>query len=75
MHMSNIEDRLKSLGIKLPWALTFSYGRALQQTAMQTWSGDSAKIDNAQQALLWRAKCNGSAALGKYSDAMEKQAA
>ena len=68
-------NAMNSLGIKLPWALTFSYGRALQQTAMQTWSGDSAKIDNAQQALLWRAKCNGSAALGKYSDAMEKQAA
>ena len=68
-------NAMNSLGIKLPWVLTFSYGRALQQTAMQAWNGDSAKIDNAQQALLWRAKCNGSATLGKYSDAMEKQTA
>ena len=58
----------------LPWALTFSYGRALQQTAMQVWKGDSANVHTAQQALLWRAKCNGSAALGKYTDAMESQA-
>ena len=59
----------------LPWALTFSYGRALQQTAIQVWKGDSANVHTAQQALLWRAKCNGSAALGKYTDAMESQAA
>ncbi len=68
-------NAMNSLGIQLPWALTFSYGRALQQTAMQTWNGDSANVNKAQQALLWRARCNGSAALGKYSDAMEKQAA
>ena len=42
---------------------------------MQVWNGDSANVEKAQQALLWRARCNGSAALGKYSDALEKQAA
>ena len=68
-------NAMNSLGIQLPWALTFSYGRALQQTAMQTWNGEDANVQKAQQALLWRAKCNGSAALGKYSDAMEQQAA
>ena len=68
-------NAMNSLGIQVPWALTFSYGRALQQTAMQTWNGNEANVDKAQQALLWRASCNGSAALGKYSDAMEKQAA
>ncbi|MCY4420732.1 MAG: fructose-bisphosphate aldolase class I [Gammaproteobacteria bacterium] len=62
-------------GLSRPWALTFSYGRALQQTAMQVWNGDNANVQKAQQALLWRAKCNGSAALGKYTDAMESQAA
>ena len=66
---------MNALGIDLPWALTFSYGRALQQTAMKTWKGEDANVEAAQNALLWRAKCNGSAALGKYSDAMEKQAA
>ena len=68
-------NAMNSLGINLPWALTFSYGRALQQTAMQTWNGATENVGKAQQALLWRAKCNGSAAMGKYSDAMEKQAA
>lgn len=65
----NLSERTK------PWALTFSYGRALQQTAMQVWKGDNANVKKAQQALLWRAQCNGTAALGKYSDALEKQAA
>ena len=68
-------NAMNALGIDLPWALTFSYGRALQQTAMKTWKGDAANVEAAQNALLWRAKCNGSAALGKYSEAMEKQAA
>ena len=68
-------NAMNSLGINLPWALTFSYGRALQQTSMQTWKGADANVAAAQQAILWRAKCNGSAALGKYSDAMEQQAA
>ncbi len=68
-------NAMNALGIDLPWALTFSYGRALQQTAMKTWKGESGNVEAAQNALLWRAKCNGSAALGKYSDAMEKQAA
>ncbi len=68
-------NAMNSLGVQLPWTLTFSYGRALQQTAMQVWNGDSANVRKAQQVLLWRAKCNGCAALGKYSDAMEKQAA
>ncbi len=68
-------NAMNTMGVKLPWALTFSYGRALQQTAMKTWMGENANVERAQNALLWRAKCNGSAALGKYTDAMEKQAA
>lgn len=68
-------NAMNALGVQLPWVLTFSYGRALQQAAMKTWKGDSANIGKAQQAILWRAKCNGSAALGRYSDAMEQQAA
>jgi len=68
-------NAMNAMGVKLPWALTFSYGRALQQTAMKTWMGENANVQKAQNALLWRAKCNGSAALGKYTEAMEKQAA
>ena len=66
-------NAMNAMGVKLPWALTFSYGRALQQTAMKTWMGEAANVEKAQSALLWRAKCNGSAALGKYTADMEKQ--
>lgn len=51
---------------KKPWSLTFSYGRALQQTVLQTWKGDAANVAAAQAALNVRAKANGLANLGKY---------
>ena len=54
-----------------PWTLTFSYGRALQDDALRTWSGDSGNRSAAQQVLLLRTKCNGEAALGKYDKALE----
>ena len=57
---------------QLPWALTFSYGRALQQAAMQTWMGEDANVAAAQKALYYRAQCNSAAALGKYDSSMEK---
>jgi len=57
---------------QLPWALTFSYGRALQQAAMQTWMGQDANVPAAQQALYHRAQCNSAAALGKYDSSLEK---
>lgn len=49
-----------------PWALTFSYGRALQATVLKVWSGSKANVSDAQKALLVRAKANSEAALGKY---------
>lgn len=58
----------------LPWALTFSYGRALQETALNTWAGNSDKIATAQSAYLKRVKLNGLAAVGKYSASMESAA-
>ncbi|MBW4658782.1 MAG: fructose-bisphosphate aldolase class I [Drouetiella hepatica Uher 2000/2452] len=57
---------------ELPWALTFSYGRALQQAAMQTWMGEDANVAAAQKALYHRAQCNSAAALGQYDSGMEK---
>ncbi|HEY9697327.1 MAG TPA: class I fructose-bisphosphate aldolase [Trichocoleus sp.] len=57
---------------KLPWKLTFSYGRALQQAAMQTWMGKAENVTSAQHELYRRAKCNSAAALGKYNPEMEK---
>jgi fructose-bisphosphate aldolase, class I len=56
---------------QLPWTLTFSYGRALQQAAMQTWMGQASNVISAQKALLHRAQVNSAAALGQYNPAME----
>lgn len=49
-----------------PWALTFSYGRALQATVLKVWSGKKENVAEAQKALLVRCKANSEAALGKY---------
>jgi len=59
----------------LPWALTFSYGRALQDLALKAWGGKAANFGAGQQELAKRAKLNGLAATGGYSSAMESQAA
>jgi len=58
----------------LPWPLSFSYGRALQQASLKAWKGSAANVAAAQAALLHRARMNGLAALGEYSADMEKQA-
>jgi fructose-bisphosphate aldolase class I len=56
---------------KLPWALTFSFARAIQQPALKIWSGQDANVQLAQQALLHRAECNRAARRGDYSAEME----
>jgi len=56
-----------------PWRLSFSYGRALQQSAMKTWGGDSSRVSDAQKAFYHRAKCNGAASLGEYNEEMEHE--
>ena len=53
------------------WNLSISYGRALQQPALQVWQGRASNIPNAQQALLKRARLNHLAMLGEYEEAME----
>jgi fructose-bisphosphate aldolase class I len=57
---------------QLPWALSFSFARAIQQPAMEIWRGQEANVKLAQQALLHRAKCNRAARRGEYTAAMEK---
>ena len=59
---------------KLPWPLSFSYGRALQQPALKAWKGVAANVAAAQAALVHRSKMNGLATLGKYSAELERQA-
>lgn len=58
---------------KLPWELSFSFGRALQEPAMEIWHGEEANILKAQQALYHRAKCNFAARRGEYNIEMEKK--
>jgi len=50
-----------------PWSLTFSYGRALQQSVLSTWRGKSENVQAAQRVLLARARANGLAQQGKYT--------
>lgn len=54
-----------------PWELSFSYGRALQEPALQAWKGDVGNVQSAQTALYKRAKLNGAARYGEYTEAME----
>jgi fructose-bisphosphate aldolase class I len=59
-------DAINKYPGKKPWALTFSYGRALQASVLSTWQGKEENIPAAKAALLKRARANGAAALGKY---------
>jgi len=58
----------------LPWALTFSYGRALQAAPQKAWSGKAENVAKGQAAFAHRAAMNSLAALGKWSEAEEKKA-
>jgi len=59
----------------LPWELSFSYGRALQATALETWGGKPGNVAAAQREFIKRARLNGLARSGAYKPAMEKEAA
>lgn len=58
-----------------PWPLSFSYGRALQADALKAWGGEPGNVARAQAVLLHRERCNGLAALGRYSEAVERELA
>ena len=68
--------RLNAMNVRftsrLPWALAFSFARAIQQPALEIWRGQEANVWAAQQALNHRARCNRAARRGEYSVAMEK---
>jgi fructose-bisphosphate aldolase class I len=59
----------------LPWPLTFSYSRALQNPALKTWKGQAANVSAAQKAFYHRAHMNGLASQGKWKPELERQAA
>jgi len=67
-------DAMNKIG-KLPWKLTFSYGRALQHAPQVAWRGKAENITAAQRAFSHRAKMNGLATLGQWKSDLEKQAA
>jgi fructose-bisphosphate aldolase, class I len=67
-HLNAMHVRYES---KLPWPLTFSFARAIQQPAMEIWHGADANTAAAQQALFHRAKCDQAARRGLYNAAME----
>ncbi len=54
-----------------PWPLSFSYGRALQASALKAWRGDALGVEAAQAAFLHRARCNAAAAGGRYDGTAE----
>ncbi len=67
--------RLNAMNVRFksraPWALAFSFARAIQQPALEIWRGDAGNVAAAQQALLHRARCNRAARRGHYSAEME----
>jgi fructose-bisphosphate aldolase class I len=64
-------NAINTLDTPRPWKISFSYGRALQDAALHAWHGKAEQLKAGQQAFHHRAKCNGAAALGKYTDALE----
>jgi fructose-bisphosphate aldolase class I len=68
-HLNAMNVRFKS---RHPWALAFSFARAIQQPALEIWQGRETNVWAAQQALYHRAHCNKAARSGEYSSDMEK---
>ena len=68
-------NAMNATGETLPWQLSFSFARALQNQAMKIWQGESANIANAQQAFIHRLRCNSAARSGHYTLDMEHDAA
>jgi fructose-bisphosphate aldolase, class I len=64
-------DAMNRLG-GAPWELSFSYGRALQAPALKAWKGEAANGPAAQRAFWHRARLNGAARSGSYTEAMER---
>lgn len=60
-----------NVGPAQPWAVSFSYGRALQAPVLEVWRGDETRVGAAQAALLKRAQLNGLACQGRYAAGME----
>ena len=68
--------RLNAMNVRFksrsPWAVAFSFARAIQQPALEIWRGKESTVVAAQQAMLHRARCNRAARRGEYNAAMDK---
>jgi fructose-bisphosphate aldolase class I len=68
-------ERLNAMNVRfksrLPWELSFSFGRAIQEPALEIWHGEEANVSRAQEALYHRAKCDRAAHLGEYNAVVE----
>lgn len=62
----NLNAMNKIEGVRKPWALSFSYGRALQASCLKAWLGKPENVENAQKVFIERAKANSEATVGKY---------
>ncbi len=67
-HLNAMNRRLKS---RPPWALAFSFARAIQRPVLDLWRGEAGNVKAAQHALAHRARCNRTARRGEYVIAME----
>ena len=68
-------NAMKVMFPQTPWPVTFSYARAIQQSALDKWRGDSANVAAAQQILAHRAACNSAASNGTYTIDLDRQLA
>ena len=68
-------NAMNSMFEGLPWELSFSYARALQEPPMEIWKGQTGNVEEAQRAFYHRLKMNGAARSGSYSEEMEDEAA
>jgi fructose-bisphosphate aldolase class I len=70
-------NRLNAMNIRfksrLPWQVSFSFGRAIQEPALSIWNGEPANVMQAQEALYHRANCDRAAHLGEYSASVEAE--
>ncbi|MEO5995718.1 MAG: class I fructose-bisphosphate aldolase [Chitinophagaceae bacterium] len=69
-HLNAINSNFKD---RLPWIVSFSFARAIQQPALDIWKGQKSCVEEAQKLLYRRAKLDAAARQGKYHAAMEEQ--
>jgi fructose-bisphosphate aldolase class I len=71
---AHLDAMNKSYASRMPWKLSFSYGRALQAAPLKAWGGKAENVAAAQRAFAHRAKMNGLAQLGQWAESLEKAA-